>query len=72
MYGPETVFFQQAAHLTGGSYVCLEKRESLLQYLIASTFRLISDIATYICQKDVFPVTSIYPTDNWGTYARED
>jgi len=34
MYGPETVFLQQAAHLTGGSYVHLERRGALLQYLI--------------------------------------
>jgi transcription initiation factor TFIIH subunit 3 len=36
MYGPETVFLQQAAHLTGGSYVHLERRGALLQYLIVS------------------------------------
>ncbi|KAK2464250.1 hypothetical protein APHAL10511_003707 [Amanita phalloides] len=34
MYGPETVFLQQAAHLTGGSYIHLERRDALLQYLI--------------------------------------
>jgi hypothetical protein len=34
MYGPDTVFLQQAAHLTGGSYILLERRDALLQYLI--------------------------------------
>ncbi|PFH53817.1 hypothetical protein AMATHDRAFT_73229 [Amanita thiersii Skay4041] len=36
VYGPETVFLQQAAHLTGGSYIHLERRDALLQYLIMS------------------------------------
>ncbi|GJJ06273.1 hypothetical protein Clacol_000464 [Clathrus columnatus] len=34
LYGPDTVFLQQAAHLTGGSYLYLEQKEALLQYLI--------------------------------------
>jgi len=34
LYGPDTVFLQQAAHLTGGSYLYLEHKEALLQYLI--------------------------------------
>ncbi|KIK67218.1 hypothetical protein GYMLUDRAFT_37291 [Collybiopsis luxurians FD-317 M1] len=33
LYGPDTVFLQQAAHLTGGSYIYLERRDALLQYL---------------------------------------
>jgi len=33
IYGPDTVFLQQAAHLTGGSYIYLERRDALLQYL---------------------------------------
>jgi len=36
IFGPDTVFLQQAAHLTGGSYIYLERREALLQYLIMS------------------------------------
>ncbi|KAL0956395.1 hypothetical protein HGRIS_002542 [Hohenbuehelia grisea] len=36
IYGPETVFLQQAAHLTGGSYIYLERRDALLQYLTMS------------------------------------
>ncbi|KAG6920301.1 hypothetical protein DXG01_005070 [Tephrocybe rancida] len=31
-----SVFLQQAAHLTGGSYIFLERRDALLQYLIMS------------------------------------
>ncbi|KAJ2916756.1 hypothetical protein MD484_g3611, partial [Candolleomyces efflorescens] len=34
IYGPETVFLQQAAHLTGGSYLHPERRDALLQYLL--------------------------------------
>ncbi|KAH9485135.1 General transcription and DNA repair factor IIH subunit tfb4 [Psilocybe cubensis] len=34
IYGPHTVFLQQAAHLTGGSYLHLDRRDALLQYLI--------------------------------------
>ncbi|VDC01666.1 unnamed protein product [Peniophora sp. CBMAI 1063] len=34
--GPDTVFLQQVAHLTGGSYIYLEHRNALLQYLIMS------------------------------------
>jgi len=36
IYGPDTVFLQQAAHLTGGSYIYLERRDALLQYLLMS------------------------------------
>ncbi|PPQ99443.1 hypothetical protein CVT24_005250 [Panaeolus cyanescens] len=32
--GPATVFLQQAAHLTGGSYLYLEKPDAFLQHLI--------------------------------------
>lgn len=36
LFGSDTVFLQQAAHLTGGSYLYLEQKEALLQYLIVS------------------------------------
>ncbi|KAF8894042.1 TFIIH subunit Tfb4/p34 [Infundibulicybe gibba] len=36
IYGLDSVFLQQAAHLTGGSYIYLERRDALLQYLIMS------------------------------------
>ncbi|KAF8904473.1 transcription factor Tfb4-domain-containing protein [Gymnopilus junonius] len=36
IFGPDTVFLQQAAHLTGGSYLYLDRRDALLQYLIMS------------------------------------
>lgn len=32
--GPDAVFLQQAAHLTGGSYYRLARRAGLLQYLM--------------------------------------
>ena len=34
IFGSDSVFLQQAAYLTGGSYIYLEHREALLQYLI--------------------------------------
>ena len=36
VFGPDTVFLQQAAHLTGGAYLYMERRDALLQYLIVS------------------------------------
>ncbi|KAN0090851.1 TFIIH subunit Tfb4/p34 [Tylopilus felleus] len=36
IYGPDAAFLQQAAHLTNGSYIYLERRDALLQYLIMS------------------------------------
>lgn len=36
IYGPDAVFLQQAAHLTGGSYVVPERRDALLQCLVVS------------------------------------
>ena len=40
VFGEETVFLQQAAHLTGGSYIYLERRDALLQYLMVCSLRL--------------------------------
>ncbi|OCB89375.1 Tfb4-domain-containing protein [Sanghuangporus baumii] len=34
IYGPDAVFLQQAAHLTGGSYIYLERRDAFLQHLL--------------------------------------
>ncbi|KAH7108476.1 transcription factor Tfb4 [Auriculariales sp. MPI-PUGE-AT-0066] len=36
VYGPDAVFLQQAAHLTGGCYLALERRDGLLQNLVMS------------------------------------
>ncbi|OSD06873.1 transcription factor Tfb4 [Trametes coccinea BRFM310] len=36
IYGAENVFLQQAAHLTGGAYVQVEKPDALLQYMMMS------------------------------------
>jgi len=36
VYGTESVFLQQAAHLTGGSYIYLDRPDALLQYLTMS------------------------------------
>ncbi|KZT70986.1 transcription factor Tfb4 [Daedalea quercina L-15889] len=36
VYGSESVFLQQAAHLTGGSYLHIDRADALLQYLTMS------------------------------------
>ncbi|KAI0630365.1 transcription factor Tfb4 [Trametes polyzona] len=36
IFGAENVFLQQAAHLTGGAYVHVEKTDALLQYMMMS------------------------------------
>ncbi len=41
MYGSDSIFLQQAAHLTGGSYIFLERRDALLQYLIVRVLVLL-------------------------------
>jgi len=49
IYGPETVFLQQAAHLTGGSYLRPERRDALLQYLLVS-HRVCMQAATWLIE----------------------
>ncbi|KLO09243.1 transcription factor Tfb4 [Schizopora paradoxa] len=34
VFGPDAVFLQQAAYLTGGAYIYLERRDALLQHLM--------------------------------------
>ena len=34
IFGADNVFLQQAAHLTGGAYVRVEKTDALLQYMM--------------------------------------
>lgn len=36
IFGAESVFLQQAAHLTGGSYIDVDRPDALLQYLMMS------------------------------------
>jgi len=43
------VFLQQAAHLTGGSYIYLERRDAFLQYLM-------------VCPPTLQPVTAFLLT----------
>lgn len=45
VYGEDTVFLQQAAHLTGGSYVSPSRRDALLQYLVV---RQVQTAATFL------------------------
>ena len=62
VYGPDTIFLQQAAHLTNGSYIYLERRDALLQYLIVISFSsLLYAVANDIVTADVLPVASIHP-----------
>ena len=37
IFGAESVFLQQAAHLTGGSYIDVDRPDALLQYLMVRT-----------------------------------
>ena len=57
LHGPDTVFLQQAAHLTGGSYLYLEHKEALLQFLIVSAVSriLINTIRSNLHAPDDFP-----------------
>lgn len=48
IYGPDTVFLQQAAHLTNGSYIYLEQRDALLQYLIVRKWLLSSEFVIIV------------------------
>ena len=58
IYGPDTVFLQQAAHLTNGSYIYLERRDALLQYLIV---RHISYLASLVYQLEAFQMSFLSP-----------
>lgn len=59
VFGPDTVFLQQAAHLTGGAYLYLERRDALLQYLIVSP---LSQIAPSILVYPIFKMTFLPPS----------
>jgi len=62
--GPDTVFLQQAAHLTGGSYLYLTETSALLQYLIVSKFFILPyhrSLPHPITNTDVLPVPSCHP-----------
>lgn len=71
VYGSDTVFLQQAAHLTGGSYIHLEKRDALLQYLIVREFfRYYALILTI--HLDGSPSTSVDPEHAGSAYTRQN
>ncbi|CAG8590455.1 9180_t:CDS:2, partial [Acaulospora colombiana] len=57
IYGPDTVFLQQAAHLTGGSYINVRQRDALLQYLMVGSLRLMPGqlLITHIIDKFSLP-----------------
>ena len=60
IFGPDSVFLQQAAYLTGGSYIYLEHREALLQYLIVRSLpELVSTQLTHVFQMSFLPTPSI-------------
>ncbi|KAF9520291.1 hypothetical protein BS47DRAFT_749609 [Hydnum rufescens UP504] len=70
IFGEDNVFLQQAAHLTGGSYVALMQRNALLQYLVmcflaSSSLRKIVAFPTHdrvdlraacFCHKDIVDI----------------
>ena len=62
IYGPDAVFLQQAAHLTGGSYIYLERRDAFLQHLLV---RIITEVFT----KTFLTVSRPYCLDDIPTYA---
>ena len=72
VFGPDTVFLQQAAHLTGGAYLYLERRDALLQYLIVSpSIPNSPSILIYPFQDDVSP--SFIDTQGHGSsHARQN
>ena len=51
LYGAESVFLQQAAHLTGGSYIDIDRPDAILQYLM---------VCHLLFQMYVFPVIHSY------------
>lgn len=65
LYGPDTVFLQQAAHLTGGSYLYLEHKEALLQYLIVSHCETHTHIIRMVF---IFYVMLLYSTTTQMTF----
>ena len=65
IYGADSVFLQQAAHLTGGSYIYLERRDALLQYLIASDHQILS-FATYT--KSRWPSSLLLQSGRFSRY----
>ena len=57
---PDSVFFQQAAYLTAGSYIYLEHREALLQYLIVRSLSYVSFVQlTTVFQMSFSPTPCI-------------
>ena len=60
VFGPNSVFFQQAAYLTGGSYIYLEHREAPLQYLIVRSLSYARFVQlTAVFQMSFLPTPSI-------------
>lgn len=72
IYGPDTVFLQQAAHLTGGSYIFLERRDALLQYLIVSPRYWLYLTRRSIDLLDVLPPTPSRSQGPVCAHSRED
>jgi hypothetical protein len=74
VYGEETVFLQQAAHLTGGSYIYLERRDAFLQYLTACSVRPRRSIDCDFLPPpllDVIPSASLYAAYHGSSPARQ-
>lgn len=58
IYGPDAVFLQQAAYLTGGAYIYLERRDALLQHLLVRHGFLLSKLDQLI---DNYQMTFLPP-----------
>ena len=73
IFGPDSVFLQQAAYLTGGSYIYLEHREALLQYLIVrSSPRRPSFFSTHKRVLDVILAHALYSQNHHHPNGRQD
>lgn len=71
LFGPEAVFLQQAAHLTGGSFIQLERRDALLQYLIVRRPVLVL-LVTYHARLDVISCAPIRAQNTLRPNSGED
>ena len=72
IYGPDAVFLQQAAHLTGGSYIYLERKDALLQHLLVSSTRNVNMITGIQSAIDDLPTSAIHEKRHRGPHTGQD
>lgn len=72
IFGADNVFLQQAAHLTGGAYVRVERTDGLLQYMMVRC-TVVYNMRNHPSNSpviDVVPASSSHQTTPISTYAR--